>query len=85
MPLLADLAADERLATWRLAVPGRRPLGYGTGGRELLLTLRLTRPLGSLLRVVPDGVLDGAYRLVARNRTRLGRLAPDGPAPRRYP
>ena len=26
-----------------------------------------------------------AYRLVARNRHRLGPLVPDGPGPRRYP
>jgi hypothetical protein len=30
---------------------------------------------------VPDAV----YRFAARHRERLGRLVPDGPAPRRYP
>jgi hypothetical protein len=37
----------------------------------------------------PDGTVWSPsiqpYRLVARNRERLGRLVPDGPAPRRYP
>ena len=83
--MLADLPEEERFASWRLVLPGARPVGYGRGGRELLSSLRLTRPLGRLLRVVPDGVLDAAYRLVARNRSRLGRLVPDHPGPRRYP
>jgi len=30
-------------------------------------------------------MLDRAYWLIARNRGSLGRLAPEGPAPRRYP
>jgi hypothetical protein len=37
----------------------------------------------------PDGSVwspsSRAYRLVARNRHRLGRLVPGGPGPRRYP
>ena len=37
----------------------------------------------------PDGSVwspsSAAYRIVARNRHRLGRLVPDGPGPRRYP
>jgi hypothetical protein len=37
----------------------------------------------------PDGSIwspgSAAYRLVARNRHRLGRLVPDCPGPRRYP
>ena len=39
--------------------------------------------------VRPDGSIwspsSAPYRLVARNRDRLGRLVPDGPGPRRYP
>lgn len=83
--MLADLPEDERCASWRLVRPGGPPIGYGRGGRELLLSLRSTRPLGRLLGVVPDGVLDAAYRLVARNRSQLGRLVPDRAGPRRYP
>jgi hypothetical protein len=37
----------------------------------------------------PDGSIwsptSTPYRLVARNRHRLGPLVPDGPGPRRYP
>jgi hypothetical protein len=40
----------------------------------------VARPDGSILS--PSRA---AYRLVARNRHRLGRLVPDGPGPRRYP
>jgi predicted DCC family thiol-disulfide oxidoreductase YuxK len=80
--LLARLPESERYATWHLLLPGRPPVGYGTGARELAVTLRLTRPLGGFLRVVPEGVLDAAYRLVARHRSQLGRLVPDGAAPR---
>ena len=83
--MLTDVPGTERYDTWYLALPGRGPVGYGTGGRELLAALRLTAPLGRALRVVPDGVLDAAYRLVAGNRSRLGRLVPDRPGPRRYP
>jgi hypothetical protein len=39
--------------------------------------------------VRPDGSIrspsNEPYRLVARNRHRLGSLVPDGPGPRRYP
>ena len=82
--LLAGLPESERYATWHLVPPGRPPVGYGAGARELALALRLTRPFGRLLRIVPDGVLDAAYGVVARHRTRLGRLVPDGPAPRTH-
>jgi hypothetical protein len=48
---------------------------------------RLVRRDGSLLGygVVRGRVPDTAYRLVARHRDLLGRIVPDGPAPRRYP
>jgi hypothetical protein len=45
--------------------------------------MRLTRPAGRLLGVLPPRLLEGAYDAVARNRRRLGRMVPDGPAPRR--
>ncbi len=50
---------------------------------ELLRAMRISRPAGRLLSLVPPVVLDAAYDVVARNRGRLGRLVPDGPAPRR--
>jgi predicted DCC family thiol-disulfide oxidoreductase YuxK len=84
-PLLASLDAGRRLETWRLARPDGSLTGYGAGVPELLAATRRGRLLGRLLRLLPSGVLDAGYRLVARNRRRLGRLVPDGPAPRRFP
>lgn len=83
--LLAALPDSERLASWRLVAPDRTVAGYGAGLPELLRAMRATRPLGRLLGLVPAGALDAAYRLVARNRGRLAKLVPDGPAPRRVP
>lgn len=59
--------------------------GYGSGTPDLLEAMGLTRPAGRLLRRVPVGALDALYRVAARNRGVLGRLVPDGAAPRRYP
>ena len=84
-PLLAPLPADERFASWHLALGDGLLVGYGTGGVELLRSMRLTRPAGRLFAAVPDRVLDALYGLVARHRGLLGRLVPDGPAPKRFP
>lgn len=52
----------------------------------LLERLPAARPLGRLLAAGPLArPLDAAYGAVARRRGALGRLVPDGPAPRRYP
>jgi predicted DCC family thiol-disulfide oxidoreductase YuxK len=83
--LLAALPEPERLASWRLAAPDGTLAGYGAGLPALLRTMRLTRPLGRLLGLVPASALDAAYGLVARNRGRLAKVVPDGPAPRRAP
>jgi hypothetical protein len=47
--------------------------------------MRLTRPVAPLVARVPERALEVLYRFVARNRSRLGRLVPNGPAPRRFP
>jgi len=83
--LLAALAEGERLDTWRMVRPDGSLTGYGSGIPDLLETMGLTRPAGRLLRRVPAGALDALYRVAARNRGALGRLIPDGAAPRRYP
>jgi hypothetical protein len=48
---------------------------------------RLVDPDGSMrgYAVVRGRVPDALYRFVARHRAVLGRLVPDGPAPRRFP
>ncbi len=52
----------------------------------LLAEMRVTRPLGRVLRAVRlSPVIDALDRALARNRARLGRFVPEGPAPRRYP
>jgi predicted DCC family thiol-disulfide oxidoreductase YuxK len=81
--LLAALPGQERLASWRLVAPDGTLAGYGAGVPALLRAMRPTRPLGRLLGLVPAGALDAAYGLIARNRGRLAKLVPDGPAPRR--
>jgi predicted DCC family thiol-disulfide oxidoreductase YuxK len=83
--LLAALPEGERLASWRLVAPDGTLAGYGAGLPALLQALRPTRPLGRLLGLVPARALDASYALFARNRGRLSKFAPDGPAPRRVP
>jgi predicted DCC family thiol-disulfide oxidoreductase YuxK len=84
-PLLAPVPECERRSSWRLALPDGTLAGYGAGATELARAMRLTRPAARLLGPVPDGVLDAVYRAVAGRRGALGRLVPDGPAPRRFP
>jgi hypothetical protein len=76
-----------RRECWWLVLRDGTPVpGIHDGGVALLIELRLTRPLGRLLRGAgASGLLDAGDRLVARHRGRLGRLVPDGEAPRRYP
>jgi hypothetical protein len=54
---------------------------------ERLASWRLVRRDGSIVGYawVRGRVPDAAYRFLARHRDLLGRLVPDGPAPRRYP
>jgi predicted DCC family thiol-disulfide oxidoreductase YuxK len=79
-PLLAAVPAAERVTTWQLVQEGRRASG-GTGLAELVGLLPLTRPLAPALRRLP---LPAIYEAISRRRGRLGRLVPDGPAPRRH-
>jgi len=83
--LLEPLPEDERFASWHLVLGDGSLVGYGTGGVELLRSMHLTRPAGLLLAAVPDRLLDAPYGLVARHRGVLGRLVPDGPAPKSFP
>ena len=60
-------------------------MGTGAGAVELLAALRRTRPAARVLARAPEAPLEAVYHAIARNRSRLGRLVPDGPAPRRFP
>ena len=57
--------------------------------RPLLARLPEATRFESVHVVRTDGSIrspsSAPYRLVARNRRRLGSLVPDGPGPRRYP
>lgn len=83
--LLEPLPVEERLASWRLARTDGSLVGYGAGAVTLARSLRLTRLLGRVLDAMPQRLLEALYELIAQNRRRLGRLVPDGPAPRRFP
>ena len=54
---------------------------------ERFASWRLVKTDGSVLgyAVVRGRIPDALYRLVADHRDLLGRLVPDGPAPRRFP
>jgi predicted DCC family thiol-disulfide oxidoreductase YuxK len=77
--LLETVPEMVRETTWHLVHDGRSASG-GAGLAELVSLLPATRPLAPVLRRLP---LTAVYDLVARRRGSLGRLVPDGPAPRR--
>ncbi len=63
------------------------PLLAGLPEAERFDSWRLVRRDGSLVGYggVRGRLPDALYHVLARNRERLGRFVPDGPAPRRYP
>jgi hypothetical protein len=85
--LLASVPEDARGECWWLVLrDGTLVPGDSGGGVALFEEVRLTRPLGRALRALRAApLLDALDKLVARHRGRLGRVVPDGPAPRRYP
>jgi hypothetical protein len=83
--LLAPLPEDERFASWHLVLTDGSLTGYGRGSVDLLLSMHRSRAAGRLLQRVPESVLDTLYGFVARHRSPLGRLVPNGRAPKRYP
>jgi hypothetical protein len=70
-----------------LADPSAEPLLEPLSEDERLASWRLARRDGTIVGYgwVRGRVPDAAYRFIARHRDFLGRLVPDGPAPRRYP
>jgi predicted DCC family thiol-disulfide oxidoreductase YuxK len=85
--LLASVPEEARGECWWLVLRDGTPVaGDSGGGIALLAEVRLTRPLGSVLRALrASALVDALDKLVARHRARLGSLVPEGPAPRRYP
>ena len=67
------MSEEKRMGSWHLVVDGDVYSG-GAAAAPLLGLLPGGRPLAPWWRRVP-GVSDRAYRLVARNRDRFGRLA----------
>lgn len=85
--LLASVPEGLRNECWWLVLPDGRALpGDGGAALPLLAELRATRGVARLLGALSAGpALDRLDALVARHRSRLGKLVPDGPAPCRYP
>jgi hypothetical protein len=85
--LLASVPESKRGDCWWLVLRDGTPVAGDHGGGLILLTkLRDTRRLGDLLgRLRMSPILDALDKVLARYRKRLGRLVPEGPAPRRYP
>jgi hypothetical protein len=81
--LIAPLAEHERLASWHLVRPDGRISSRGVAGVELADVLGFERLAGAGSRL--GGSIERLYRLVAEHRDELGRVVPDGPAPRRFP
>jgi predicted DCC family thiol-disulfide oxidoreductase YuxK len=84
--LLEHVPEDERGSSLRLVLPDGRMVSAGAATLGVLERLPATRPLAraaELLHAQPAA--EALYVVVARNRDRLGRLVPDGHAPRRYP
>jgi predicted DCC family thiol-disulfide oxidoreductase YuxK len=79
-PLLERIPIGERTSSWQLLLPDGRRASRGRGAVELLHELRRAPRLAAALQTLP---LDRLYTLVARHRRQLGRLVPNGPAPRR--
>jgi hypothetical protein len=78
---------EARGECWWLVLRDGTPVpGDGGGGVALFSELRLTRPLARLLRALrASSLLDALDKLVARHRSALGKLVPEGEAPRRFP
>jgi predicted DCC family thiol-disulfide oxidoreductase YuxK len=85
--LLADVAEEARAECWWLILRNGTPIaGDASGGVALFAEVKLTRPLARAIRALhASALIDALDKVVARQRGRLGRLVPEGPAPRRYP
>jgi predicted DCC family thiol-disulfide oxidoreductase YuxK len=73
--LLAGMPDERRMASWHLALPGHPVRSAGAAFPELFRMLPGGRPLAALSARFPR-TSDRAYRLVADNRSLLGRALP---------
>jgi predicted DCC family thiol-disulfide oxidoreductase YuxK len=71
--LLPGLDEETKMASWHLVIDGNVYSG-GAAAAPLLRLLPGGRPVAPVVAAFP-GMTDRAYRLVARNRDRFGRLA----------
>jgi hypothetical protein len=85
--LLASVPEAARDECWWLILRDGTPIAGDDGGSvALFMEVRTTRSLGRVLRTLhASPLLDAFDKLVSRHRSRLGRVVPEGPAPRRYP
>ena len=85
--LLASVPDEKRGECWWFVLRDGTPVEGDRGGGVLLFNeIRLTRPIGRVLRVLRlSAIVDAIDRVLSRYRQRLSRFVPDGPAPRRYP
>jgi predicted DCC family thiol-disulfide oxidoreductase YuxK len=71
--LLVWMPDERRYASWHLVMSDGRVVSGGRAVAPLLRRLPGGAPLAAIASAMP-GPTDAAYRLVARNRTRLGEL-----------
>jgi predicted DCC family thiol-disulfide oxidoreductase YuxK len=71
--LLGGMAEEKKMGSWHLLTADRRVYSGGAAAAPLLGLLPGGRPLAALLSAFP-GITERAYRVVARNRDRFGRL-----------
>ena len=85
--LLDGIPKEARMECWWLVLRDGTPVaGNKGGGVAILSELRLTRPVGVMLRLLRlSPVVDFLDDQLAGQRARLGRFVPDRPALRRYP
>ena len=71
--LLGGMEEDVKMGSWHLVMPDGRVYSAGAAAAPLFRLLPGGKPFAAVLAVFP-GVTDRAYRTVARNRDRFGRL-----------